>query len=769
MGLPLDLYIRILNSIYYVEVMHCAWLWCAVVVWWQAEPVVAVVGGDVAAPPEPDAAVVFVQKHGRSARVEGLKNDKFSYFTFYGIRYAEPPVGLRRFQRPVRRYLAGELSATTPCSVCPQPGSNLLNIIGREDCLCLNVFAPKMPENEKGSPVVVFIHGGNYKTGSASPYGGKHLTQEDTLLVVPQYRLGSLGYITNGEREASGNAGLYDLLIAMTWVKDYIEFFGGDPTRVVIMGQGSGASTASLLALSTEGRTATGVAALSGTPLSPGAVQSKPEDHAKQIANRTNCPPEPVERFILCLRKLPVETIIKADIGVDTNVDTDKFLNEISGRSGTGARVEGQYDDRGLPTLVDEQPGDVLKKKKQRIPLFTGVTLAETRRAVFGKYSNFLKNKLRVVSDFIKKEILGRLQNTVKTINTIVPVQKTAETVQHLPPVVGLTEYYHRVLDNAVAAVEGLTKIAEATGDALFNFPAYQSVRAWSLGAPSFLYSFEFVGNLTKGSHFLPGVALAENSEQSAEAKESAVKGPAHGDELAYIFDPLNEEGKSIETDDVSLTDSRVRKAFVGMIAKFARDLNPMGKKNDTKFLGFLPFSKDNDQFLRIDDKISLDKNFRFCQMGLWGNMGERLTGTLCKTLFEGLLNPLKLLTPVTGNETGLANLIMAPTAGQFSQNNEKNPPQGVVPVILNLNKNPENRISSSKPSAKADIPGVFGVKNSNENDDVEREDESNIKRPVVSGVINLNTRQSPIAEQNSRPGNTPSVINLGNFGFGRT
>ena len=46
------------------------------------------------------------------------------------------------------------------------------------------------------------------------------------------------------------------------------------------------------------------------------------------------------------------------------------------------------------------------------------------------------------------------------------------------------------------------------SGDALFNFPAYQTVRSWSVGAPAFLYSFEHTGNLTKGSHFLPGLAL---------------------------------------------------------------------------------------------------------------------------------------------------------------------------------------------------------------------------------------------------------------------
>ncbi|KAM3967092.1 carboxylesterase clade H, member 1 [Aphomia sociella] len=629
------------------------WLWCGVVIsilW----PTDAVVGGNPASPPEPDAAVVFVQKYGRSCRIEGVKDQKLGYYTFFGIRYAEPPVGPRRFQRPVRRVLAGELTASKPCAACPQP--RLMNIFGNEDCLCLNVFSPKMPGNEKGSPVVFFIHGGNYRTGSAHPYGGKHLVQTDTIVVVAQYRLGSLGFITNGRKEASGNAGMFDLHAAMSWVKDYIQFFGGDPSKVIIMGQGSGASAASLLALSPEDRSSKGVAALSGAPLSPGAVRANPEKHAEELAERTNCPPRPIERLVLCLRALPAEKIIMADKDLNVDFTTEKFLDEVSGRAGSGARVEGPDDHRALPILVEEMPANSLKKKRQRAPLLTGVTSAETSRAVFGKYSNFLKKKLQEVSDFIKKDIIGGLQTVVSQVEGLLLSTLKLDEIQNVLP---LGDFYqsYTALQNAsiqrtISSVDALTKIVEATGDALFNFPAYQSVKEWATGAPSYLYSFEFTGNLTKGSHFLPGVALADSHEESEEAKQSTVRGPAHGDELAYLFDPLDEEGNSIENDVISSTDSRVRNAFVGMIAKFAHNLHPLGTKKDSKISDFLmPFSKDNDRYIKIDSDISLEKNFRYCQMGLWGKMAERTNGEFCKKLFEGLHKwQTSLLRPVTGN-----------------------------------------------------------------------------------------------------------------------
>lgn len=80
------------------------------------------------------------------------------------------------------------------------------------------------------------------------------------------------------------------------------------------MGQGSGGSAASLLALSPEGRSATGVAALSGTPLSPGAVRSDPKQHASALANHTGCPTEPPERLVLCLRQMPAEKVVMVRI-----------------------------------------------------------------------------------------------------------------------------------------------------------------------------------------------------------------------------------------------------------------------------------------------------------------------------------------------------------------------------------------------------------------------------------------------------------------------
>lgn len=94
------------------------------------------------------------------------------------------------------------------------------------------------------------------------------------------------------------------------------------------MGQGSGGSAASLLALSPEGRSFTGVAALSGAPLSPGAIRDDPNRHAEALAEKTGCPKAPAERLLLCLRKIPAEKIVQVK-------STYIMFSKLNGTNGT--------------------------------------------------------------------------------------------------------------------------------------------------------------------------------------------------------------------------------------------------------------------------------------------------------------------------------------------------------------------------------------------------------------------------------------------------
>lgn len=86
-----------------------------------------------------------------------------------GIRFAHPPIGNDRFRRPRYKRLEGDVNATLYGQPCPQPDSDGY-IVGAEDCLWLNVFTPQMPDETTGLPVVIFIHPGGYRYGSANQY-----------------------------------------------------------------------------------------------------------------------------------------------------------------------------------------------------------------------------------------------------------------------------------------------------------------------------------------------------------------------------------------------------------------------------------------------------------------------------------------------------------------------------------------------------------------------------------------------------------------------
>jgi para-nitrobenzyl esterase len=135
-----------------------------------------------------------------------------------------------------------------------------------EDCLSLNVWTPEVPETPAthpgtGRPVMVWIHGGGFTSGSGSVFlyrGGSLVRNGDVVVVTINYRLGALGFL--GHRgmgdgdDLIGNWGLHDQVAALTWVQENIAAFGGDPTNVTVFGESAGAfSIAALLGLPRAG------------------------------------------------------------------------------------------------------------------------------------------------------------------------------------------------------------------------------------------------------------------------------------------------------------------------------------------------------------------------------------------------------------------------------------------------------------------------------------------------------------------------------------
>ncbi|KAM3608712.1 uncharacterized protein V6R79_003513 [Siganus canaliculatus] len=117
-----------------------------------------------------------------------------------------------------------------------------------EDCLYLNIYAPANRADNAKLPVMVWIHGGGFFMGSASIQDGSALAAyQDVVVVVIQYRLGLLGFLSTGDEHLPGNFGLLDQIQALRWTQEHIHNFGGDPGLVTIFGVSAGGVSVSLL------------------------------------------------------------------------------------------------------------------------------------------------------------------------------------------------------------------------------------------------------------------------------------------------------------------------------------------------------------------------------------------------------------------------------------------------------------------------------------------------------------------------------------------
>ena len=218
-------------------------------------------------PPEPSSET---QRELAQGTVVGFETEDGAH-AWQGIPFAKPPVGELRWKapRPAEPW-SGRREAIGFGSSCPQfPGFSQDadaaegQPVGDEDCLYLNVYAPKwapdaVPTGADRLPVMVWIHGGGNSVGDAAVYDGSRLANHGPVVVVTiHYRLGILGWFTHpalreGQTaaDASGNYGTLDVIAALEWVKNNISAFGGDPNRVVVFGESAGGTDTHAMLLS---------------------------------------------------------------------------------------------------------------------------------------------------------------------------------------------------------------------------------------------------------------------------------------------------------------------------------------------------------------------------------------------------------------------------------------------------------------------------------------------------------------------------------------
>jgi len=272
----------------------------------------------------------FVVAETKFGKIRGV--DVLGIKVFKGVPYGASTAGQNRFLPPtnpapwsgVRDALEYGLSAPqrNPAAVRAAGG---LTVSGEglaaetEDCLVLNVWTPALNDGRK-RPVMFWCHGGGFVTGSGSApgYDGTNLCRRgDVVVVTINHRLNVLGFtylgdVGGADFAQSGDAGMLDIVHALSWVRDNIAQFGGDPNTVMVFGQsGGGRKVGTLLAMpSAKGLFHRAVIESGPT------IQLVERDQAARVAERLLAKLDVNKKQVRDLQKLPVERIMAAYFAV---------------------------------------------------------------------------------------------------------------------------------------------------------------------------------------------------------------------------------------------------------------------------------------------------------------------------------------------------------------------------------------------------------------------------------------------------------------------
>nr|ODN89252.1 hypothetical protein L204_06189 [Cryptococcus depauperatus CBS 7855] len=351
-----------------------------------------------AGPQAPVATIYPDTAHGKPIEINGVRLESPDHDVYLGIPYAQPPIGDMRFRHPESyTYNTSSFDAQTPAPGCPQASSNSSSLTTSEDCLQLNVFTPlDAKATSTLLPVMVWVYGGSFTSGAASLYDGSRILDHglktakqtvclcclelpswgawlgaSTFIVLEKFRLPPSRYGPGYSENKAANLGLRDIKKALSWVKENIRAFGGDPDSVTVFGESAGAIAISLLFLDPNTDLFKSAIMESGAqstvPIGP--VDPTREDAYQALLTETDCANSTKGATSFeCLRELPVGKLLQAQ----TNV-----MNEIRFEAAfkTDCSIEGPAID---DDLIRKSPHKLLSEGKfANKPFITGTNKDE--------------------------------------------------------------------------------------------------------------------------------------------------------------------------------------------------------------------------------------------------------------------------------------------------------------------------------------------------------------------------------------------------------
>nr|XP_033798037.1 fatty acyl-CoA hydrolase precursor, medium chain-like [Geotrypetes seraphini] len=523
--------------------------------------------------PKPTITTKSGQLKGKLLKVKGTDRHVAVYF---GIPFAKPPVGPLRFSPPQPAEPWNRVRDATSyppwCLQNVKSFSDLPYVLKKEnyprsiseDCLYLAVYSPADANKKSRLPVMVWIHGGGLLVGDASTYDGSALAAyENVVVVIIQYRLGILGFLSTGDEHVRGNWGIMDQIAALQWVQENIECFGGDPDSVTIFGESAGAISTSILVLSPLAKGLFHKAiSESGTAIFPDGLVSDPEilaAIANKIANVSCCKASSAA-LVECLRMKTEEGMLNI---INQNVFPMLFV----------------MDEVVLP----KHPNELLANKEfNPVPYMLGVNNHELGWMLsnVAQFPGFPNGMDRYQIDTSLHQSIFRMDSVLKFIDVIID------------------EY----LGDTENPVELQDRFIEMMGDIEFVMPAIKTAKYHrDAGFPVYLYEFQHRPSIM------------------AQTRPDFVKAD-HTDEIGFVFGgPFLDSDVSVlgnATDEEKTLSRKMMKYW----ANFARRGNP----NSNDLVQWSVYD-DKEQYLELNLKQKMGAKLKNNRVSFFQILPEKL------------------------------------------------------------------------------------------------------------------------------------------------
>ncbi|XP_041969252.1 acetylcholinesterase-like [Aricia agestis] len=412
--------------------------------------------------------------------IRGLKADDGDYSMFLGIPYAtvdkSNPFGSAIPQQPFEAVF----EAYDDSAKCPQVDEFSNKEEGTLDCLHINIYVPNNATSRNKLPVLVWIYGGAFEIGYSGRYlyGPKFLIRNDVILVTFNYRVGPYGFFCLDIPEVPGNQGLKDQVLALRWIKDNIEAFGGDSNQITAMGESAGAASVELHILSPQEKLFNKAIVQSGSSVAPWVLLPPTNDTVYQISEKLGYISNNLLESLSFLATVDPLLVIAASEELGINYR---------------ACVEKPFE--GVESFLSEHPENVEISKTKVMPILNGYNNKENLIANPDNNPGFYWSGLFHSS----MDILFDLDKDMEDI---------------------VTNFY---IGDEEISDKVKSELIDFLSDVHFNYPAQRSIYKYiKSGVPNvYHYIFSYDG----GRNFV---------KKNLNITDAGV---CHADEIGYLFD----------------------------------------------------------------------------------------------------------------------------------------------------------------------------------------------------------------------------------------